>query len=368
MMRGDDGNMAGAPGSAAPEIKTPYGYQFPCGPDGTLLDGPCVPGFSPGGTEAAPISAKVNPNLGVVRYIFWNTDSNYNALNVSLDKKFAHGFQFQVAYTFSKSLDDDSQTIAGDTFANGINSPWWWLPKAFYGPSDFNVAHTLSINALYTIPTPKSWNGFMKTALAQWEVGGIFTYNSGTPTTAINNGDPLGLGNSGADQFGPLIQNAGCNPVNSNYIGGTSPVYINTACYREPSVPTSALASLPYGCANFAGASTAAPFLPAGNTYCANLSPLNVGRNEITGPKFVNMDFSLHKSFPITRISEAFNIQFRAEMFNIFNHTNFVPPQPCSGDCNAGLYNPNGSSAQVGNLAELAGLPREIQFALKVNW
>ncbi len=80
------------------------------------------------------------------------------------------------------------------------------------------------------------------------------------------------------------------------------------------------------------------------------------------------MDFSVHKTFPITRISEAFNVQFRAEMFNIFNHSNFVPPQPCSGDCNAGLFNTDGTSAGVGNMAELAGLPREIQFALKVNW
>ena len=90
----------------------------------------------------------------------------------------------------SKSLDDNSQTIAGDTFANGINSPKWWLPKAYYGPSDFNVAHTLTINALYTIPTPKSWSGAMKEALADWEVGGIYTFNSGTPTTVTNPGIP----------------------------------------------------------------------------------------------------------------------------------------------------------------------------------
>ena len=81
-------------------VATPFGYLFP----------------TTGGVKA-------NPNVGVVRYIFWNTDSNYHGLNVNLDKKFAHGFQFQLAYTFSKSQDDDSQTIAGDTFANGINSP-----------------------------------------------------------------------------------------------------------------------------------------------------------------------------------------------------------------------------------------------------
>jgi hypothetical protein len=55
-------------------------------------------------------------------------------------------------------------------------------------------------------------------------------------------------------------------------------------------------------------------------------------------------------------------------MFNIFNHDNFNPPQPCSGDCNSGLYNIDGSSAKVGYISALAGLPREIQFALKVGW
>ena len=360
LMRGDDGNMSGAPGSAAPAVLTPYGYLFPCGAPVTASG--CTPGNTPGGA-----SAQVNPALGTIRYIFWNTTANYNALNVNLDKKFAHGFQFQAAYTFSKSLDDDSQTIAGDTFANGINSPWWWLPRAFYGPSDFNVAHTLTINGLYTIPTPKAWSGAMREALADWELGGIFSWNSGSPTTVINNGDPLGLGNGGADQFGPTVRLQGCSPVNFQ-IGGPAPQYINTNCYTEPSLPASALASLPYGCQDLTGANHSAPFLPAGNVYCANLSPVNVGRNQLNGPNFVNMDFSVHKTFPITRISEAFNIQFRAEMFNIFNHSNFVPPQPCSGDCNAGIFNQNGSSAGVGNISLPAGLPREIQFALKANW
>ena len=77
--------------------------------------------------------------MGVIRYIYWNGSAHYNGLNVNLEKRFSHGLQFQVAYTFSKSQDDTSQTIAGDTFGNGINSPWWFLPQAFYGPSDFNV-------------------------------------------------------------------------------------------------------------------------------------------------------------------------------------------------------------------------------------
>jgi hypothetical protein len=365
LMRGDDGNMT-------LPTKTSAGYLFPCG-FVNAGDPSCTAGFT-GGTQAAggATSAQLNPNLGVIRYVYWNTDSNYHGLNVNLDKRFAHGFQFQVAYTFAKSLDDDSQTIAGDTFSNSINSPWWFLPKLFRGPSDFNVAHDVSINALYDIPTPQSFKGIAKTLLGGWELGGIFSYNSGTPTTPINNGDPLGLGNSGADQFGPLLKIPGCDPINHGYANSLAgaPLWINANCYREPTVPTSMLASLPYPCADFPGnpPGNPAPPAPAGQTYCANLAPGNVLRNSITGPKLFNMDFSVMKNFPVKRISEAFNVQFRAEMFNIFNHDNFVPPQPCSGDCNSGLFNQDGSLAGTGTITAVATDPREIQFALKVIW
>jgi hypothetical protein len=102
-----------------------------------------------------------------------------------------------------------------------------------------------------------------------------------------------------------------------------------------------------------------------------NLAPFNIGKNSITGPHFVNMDFSIHKVFPITRISEAFNIQFRAEFFDIANHANFVPPQPNSGDGNSGILKPNGSPAGLGFISAYANAQqpsREIQFGLKVNW
>ena len=373
LFRGDDGNMSGAPGSLAPAVTTPFGYLFPCG-FVAATDTTCTPGTFGGtlGAGGANPNATANPALGTIRYMFWNATSNYNGLNVNLDKVFAHGFQFQVSYTFSKSQDDSSQTIAGDTFANGINSPVWWTPRAYYGPSDFNIAHTLSINALYTIPTPKSWNGAMKEALADWEVGGIFSYNSGTPTTATNSGDPLGLNNAGADPFGPLVRLPGCNPITYT-VGGPTVGYLNQNCFTEPYLPTSAVAGLQYPCAGFSNAGTAGfiPLAPAGQTYCENLMPLNVGRNTINGPNFINMDFSVHKVFPIRRISEQFNIQFRAEMFDIFNHSNFNPPQPNSGDSNSGLIDTTGAYNGVGNISQQANLQtpaREIQFALKVNW
>jgi hypothetical protein len=207
----------------------------------------------------------------------------------------------------------------------------------------------------------------MKEALADWELGGIFTYNSGTPTTPINQGDPLGLGNGGADQFGPVVRLSGCNPTNTTAIPVQA--YINPSCFTEPYMPTSFASSL-VG-TNFQCDPTAGTNTPTGNTGCLNLAPFNIGRNSITGPRFVNMDFSVHKTFPITRVSESFNIQFRAEFFDIFNHANFVPPQPNSGDSESGILNPNGSQASLGLITQYANAQqpaREIQFALKVQW
>ena len=335
LMRGDDGNMT------IPTL-TPSGYLFP-------LNG-----------------AQVNQALGVIRYIYWNTSSNYNGLHANLEKRFGHGFQAQFAYTYAKSLDDDSQTIAGDTFANGLNSPIWFLPKTFYGPSDFDVRHSVSINGLWDIPAPKSLGSIANTALGGWELGGIFTVNNGVPTTPIISDDPLGLGNSGADQFGLPNITPGCNPVNSNWKSNNL-TYINVNCFTLPTMP----ASSPFAsqCGTFKKAVPATP--PAGQVYCSNLLG-NVSRNSIHGPSLTNLDFSILKNFPVKRVSEAFNIQFRAEMFNILNMPSFIPPQPGSGDGNSAIFAANGkpTGGSAGQMTQYATLTpsREIQFALKLVW
>jgi hypothetical protein len=351
LIRGDDGNMT-------LPTQTSAGLLFPCGPDGT--GAACVPGFSPAGTTANPINAQVNPTLGTIRYVYWNTDSVYDALEVSLDKKMSHGFQFQVSYTWGKSLDESSSTIAGDTFQQGLNSLYWFDPKSLRGPSDFNVAHTVAVNALWAIPTPHLSNGFATAALGGWQMGGIVKFNTGVPTTPIIAGDPMGLGNGGADQFGIPNVIPGCKTTSPGSIS-----YINTSCYTPPTAP----ASFASQCANFTGA----PALPLTSpvVYCANLLG-NAGRNSITGPHLVNVDFSMVKNTAIKRISETFNVQFRAEIFNIFNHTNFLPPEPVNSNAGAAVLNTDGSvatpAAGGGAVDSLSTQPRDVQFALKVIW
>jgi hypothetical protein len=341
LMRGDDGNMI------LPTL-TSAGYLFPIG------------------------GAQINQALGVIRYVYWNTSSNYNGVHVNLEKRFSHGFQAQFAYTFAKSLDDDSQTIAGDSFGNGLNSPMWFLPKTFYGPSDYDTKHAISINGLWDIPAPKSLGRVANTALGGWELGGIFTVNSGVPTTPIIADDPLGLGNTGADQFGLPNIVAGCNPVNSNWKQNLTYIDVTQSgarvgCFTLPTAP----ASFASQCAPFSGVDPLKTPPPPGQVYCANLLG-NVSRNSIYGPRLVNLDFSILKNFPVRRISEVFNIQFRAEMFNILNRASFVPPQPGSGDGNSAIFQADGtaSGGSAGQLQEYATTTpsREIQFALKFVW
>jgi hypothetical protein len=326
LTRGDDGNMT-------VPTQTSSGLLFPA--------------------SGAP---QVNTTNGIIRYIYWAADSFYRALNVSVDKKMAHGLQFQAAYTWGRSLDDSSSTIAGDTFEQGLNSLFWFAPHQLRGPSDYNVTHTLSINGLWAIPTPQSWNGFAKTAVGGWQVGGIVKYNSGVPTTPVIGGDPMGLGNGGADQFGIPNYVAGCNPVNS----GSVTAYVNQNCYTLPTAPASMAAQ----CANFSG--VAPSTAPSGQVYCANLLG-NAGRNSITGPKLVNVDFSFVKNTAVKKISESFNVQFRAEIFNIFNRSNFLPPEPVNNTAGSQVFNPDGTPS-AGGIDSLAGQARDVQLALKVIW
>ena len=156
-------------------------------------------------------------------------------------------------------------------------------------------------------------------------------------------------------------------------VGGPTVGFINQNCFTEPYLPTSAVASLPYGCAGFPNAGTSGfiPNAPSGISYCSNLMPLNVGRNTITAltsPTWTSRFTRSSRSRGFRRLSTSSS----ARRYSISSTTpSSVPPQPNSGDSNSALINPDGSYADVGNIISPANLQtpaREIQFALKMNW
>jgi hypothetical protein len=338
---------------------------------------PCPPSCPSGTTQIPgrylwPTSGpKINPNFGGIRYLFFGTGSNYKALQVNVQKRMSHSFQFGGSYTYSKSMDDDSATIAGDAFANSITSWFWFAPQISRAVSDYNITHSAVINGIWDVPGAKSLHGPAGVLLNGWEIGSILKLNSGIPTTPLIGGDPLGVKNAGSDSFSIPDRVPGCDPVNHNFKsnpGGILLGYINYSCFALPTVSDSSPQASQ--CATFPGdpahGNPIAP-PPVGRVYCANLLG-NAGRNSIYGPKLVNLDFSVYKNFAVKKISESASVQFRAEFFNIMNHPNFSSPNAFFGSGNAQIFKANGLSASAGGLEALSTQPRDIQFALKVIW
>jgi hypothetical protein len=295
------------------------------------------------------------PNLGgQVSTVQWSTSSTYHGLNLSAIRRLTHGLQFQGSYTFSKSIDTGSSGIAGDTFGNSVSSLPLFDPGARRGLSDFDVRHVGAINAIWLVPNPASWNEIPKWFGSGWQLGGIYTVTSGLPFTPTIGGDPLGL--RGADLYAFPDRVAGCNLVNSNF-KSNGLHYLNLGCFTLPVAPRAMAAS----CKPFAGAATPAP---SGEVYCANLLG-SAGRNIVEGPGLEDFDFSLFKNNPIRRISETFNIQFRWEVFNIFNHANFNPPAPGARQ----VFAVSGALNNAGLLTSpTITTSRQMQLAMKVVW
>ncbi len=337
---------------------TPVGYQWPCGPDGK--GNACAAGFLPGGTQASPQpNSKLNPNFGRINATLWQANSFYHAMQVDLAKRAGHGIQFHAAYTFGKSIDTLSASEADDSFPNGLFNQLFFDQRTTRGLSDFNVAQNLVLSATWEIPAPPKGSRFPEWAFGGWQLVGLYKASTGQPFTPIMGGDPVGALLDETGEVPSVVP--GCNPINKNFKQDATPIYVNINCFSPPSVPTASLGSLPFSCAPFAGAATPAP---SGRTYCANLRG-NLGRNSVIGPGLSKLDFSVFKNNHIRRISENFNAQFRAEIFNIFNRANFGSPTD-----NLATFDQNGvpQTQTAGLLDSTQTTSRQIQFALKLIW
>jgi len=334
--------------------KTPYGYLWPqVDINGNLTTGP----------NAGNPPSTINPNYGSIRGLFYEGHSYYNALEAQLSKRLSRGFQVQGVFTWAKSMDTSSASVAGDTFGNSISSLHWFDMRLSRGLSDFNVDKTLVVNGTWELGTPKSLSAPAQWALGGWELGLIFTASGGVPFTPTfgTGSDPQGSLSSDDWAFPNRLEGSGCNSLTNP---GNPNNYIKTNCFTVPTWPGDQN-SWAANCNQFppSAQSSSGPPVAAVFPQCFNLRG-NSGRNILIGPGVTSLDFSLFKNNYIKRISERFNIQFRAELFNILNHPNFAPPvQGVNTDIFDGTGAPNPAA---GLLTRTTTTAREIQFALKI--
>ena len=312
----------------------------------------------------------INPAFGSVRGMFYQGRSYFDALELQLAKRMSHGFQVQGTYTWGKSTDTSSATVAGDAFGNSISSLNWFDMKLTRGLSDFNVGRTLVLNGTWDVPTPKSFSGPGRWLADGWELGMIFTVSDGVPFTPTwgTGGDPANTLSSDDFAYPNRLGGAGCNKLINP---GHPENYIKTQCFTIPTAPDMTFWNQNCDPAppNSQPSDPAAPTFLAPSLQCFNLRG-NSGRNILIGPGITNLDFSVFKNNQIKRISENFNVQFRVEMFNILNHPNFAPPGP--GDGNTDIFDATGASQDpslggiAGTLSKTTISERQIQFAVKV--
>lgn len=272
---------------------------------------------------------RINLNSGLVNAGLWQGNSFYDAMQVKVKAKVGGAGELEGSYTWGKTIDTSSGSIVGDEYTNSISSPLWFAQNLNRGLADFNVAHNIEINYTWEFATPKWAHGPAGWGLSGWQVGGVFEASTGVPFTPGLGGDALGVNSTDPNIDVPDVASApGCSSLTNP---GNPSHYIKTQCFSVPN-----------------------PITLRGN----------LGRNTLVGPGLLNFDFSLFKNNHIKRISDVFNVQFRAEFFNLLNHTNFAPPLD-----NRNIFDATGNPIGNAGLITSTQTPsRQIQLALKVLW
>jgi hypothetical protein len=260
------------------------------------------------------------PNITPTFYDRSTGRGNYNALQASVDRRFSSGFSYDVAYTWSKSMD-----VGGDGYF-GVEGG---VPQNAYDPGQYDrsvsgldLRQVLAVNTLYQVPVGKgkrfsTGNGVLDYIVGNWQINNIFQAHSGSPFTLWDGNDVSNTGSLGFYPYEHL--NAVASPAPK--LPGT---WFNTNAYAAPAFGT-------YG---------------------------TVGRNTLVGPAFWDLDSSVFRQFPV---GEGRQFEFRAEAFNLANHVNLGQPD--------GLITDGSSFGTISGTAySNSFLNRQLEIAVKFKF
>ncbi|OFW36409.1 MAG: hypothetical protein A3J28_07105 [Acidobacteria bacterium RIFCSPLOWO2_12_FULL_60_22] len=275
------------------------------------------------GQKFRPNTVRRNPNFDRVRLKSTDSNSHYNGLQFKVARTSTSGTQFQVTYTFSKVMDQQGGLLTAD---NGQRDGSTTMDPEDttrdWGRAAHDATHNFTANFTYPVPF-RFTSRAASLALGGWEITGIARLMAGQPLTPQLSFDNSRTGDSGAGDRPDLVPGKSQNPIL-----GTPDRWYDPTAFSRPTPGT-------YG---------------------------NLGRNTVIGPGLANFDLSLFKRFNVT---ENANVQFRAELFNVFNHANFglpnaAPIVQAASDPRGWSYNPSG-----GRVSDTVGTNRQIQFGLK---
>jgi hypothetical protein len=287
------------------------GYTLGCGPGGSAFGFPATDFYS------YTVVSNIN-DVGI---------AHYNSLQIKAETKSArHGLYALIGYTYARNYD----TGYSDGLGSNLGATYFPLPgwqQLDWGLSQINLNHDFTASVIYELPFGKgkafgnSWSGPVNAILGNWEVTGIEKATSGFPIFVVANNTSSGVSfyNNGNNLIRP---NQVCNPVLSNPAINE---WFNTSCFAAP---------------------------PSGELG-------NASRTPVSGPSFVNTDFSAIKHF-LLPWREGMRLDFRAEVFNLLNHPQFGTPG--SGVCAAC---PTLGTPSFGAINTTVNNPRLIQLALK---
>ena len=305
-----------------------------------ICPNPACPAALTSGAIFYPTTTKANPLVANTTSWFSQGMSLYNGLELDLRRSFANGLQFRANYTWSKNLDNGSAwntSVSANTPAF-VSVPT--LPRLDYGPAATDVRHILAINGSYELPVGRNkkffanGNPVIDKTISGWSLSTIANLQTGFPFTPQLGYNPTGSG----DTRNPIRPNINPNFHGSIIEGGSTSAratqFFNPAAFLAPA----------YGTVG------------------------NLGRDTLTGPGFADWDLSLLKA---TQVSERLRLQFRAEFFNVLNHTSLLTPNaviyssgPTQGAASA--QNALAVSSPTAGVVTSAATSRQIQLGLKL--
>jgi hypothetical protein len=281
----------------------PYGYTLPSNPSMPVgANGECPSGFNQTGPKenqactvniATPTTGNLNPAPDLVAGPCYSSallstnggNTNYNALQLGLTKRVTHGLNFQINYTFAHALDDGVKTILDPESTASLEAPQ--NLKEDYGNSYNDIRHNIRANVIYHAPDIKS-DKFYAKPLHGWWFGSIVSWQTGYPMTILN-GVNRNMENN-IDTSDRVNLDPSFNAATA--VTGNPNQWVNPTMFDAQ--PEGQLGNSPKGI--------------------------------VRGPKLMDEDLSFNKDTRVKWLGEQGNVEFRAEIFNIYNHPNFTAP------------------------------------------